>query len=137
MKLPKNYDIRENILFNENHNEGNYLGGCRYFIELPPEILQQLIDLKFVDENERINDRPSPKELLEYAKSHKGVTFGGYAVSPVREDYRTSIHFIKQEFTDDYTMVNNAYDFVNHFLNNDMIIDDCFLSNELCWVRFD
>ena len=94
----KNYEAREQIIFGfgEEYDKKNYPGGCRNFENMSVDTLQCLVDEKFADPEDRQNYAPTIGELLEYGKSHKGVVFGGYAISADRDDYRVSIDTITQ-----------------------------------------
>lgn len=96
----KNYEAREQIIFGfgEEYDKKNYPGGCRNFENMSVETLQRLVDEKFAEPDDCQNCAPTIGELLEYGKSHKGVVFGGYAVSADRDDYRVSIDTVNQTF---------------------------------------
>jgi hypothetical protein len=89
-----------------------YVGGTKRFNHLPLELLELLVLEGHTDHEDRQNDAPSIRELLVIAKQmkEKGYTFsfGGYAVSQEREDYRVSIDTIEiKYYFDNYNYVNN------------------------------
>jgi hypothetical protein len=65
-----------------------------YFHRLPVEVVSQLLQEKYIDPDERINDSPSPAEYFDFMRRHPGVTAHGYATHISREDYRVSIEGI-------------------------------------------
>lgn len=110
--MNKDYERREQIIFGESYDSKKYPGGCRDFMGMTVETLQQLVDEKFADTEDNQNYAPTLGELLEYGKTHKGVTFGGYAIEVARDDYRVSIDTIDQDFNED---ANASIDFSNAF----------------------
>lgn len=98
--MNKDHERREQIIFGESYNSKKYLGGCRNFRGMTVETLQQLIDEKFADTEDQQNCAPTIGELLEYGKTHKNVTFSGYVIDIVRNDYRVSIDTIDQTFNE-------------------------------------
>jgi hypothetical protein len=92
-----------------------YVGGTKRFSKLPLELLELLVLEGHTDPEDYQNNSPSIKDLLVFAKqmSEKGYYFffGGYAVSPSRDDYRVSIDTINIKY---------YFDNSNH-LNNKII----------------
>ena len=87
-----NMDVnrRDEILFGSYEPE-KYLGGIRSF-ECNVETMRKLIDERFADPDETQNDSPSIGELMSaFEGTDIDVTFGCYAVSPERSDYRITI----------------------------------------------
>jgi len=85
-----------------------------YHFEIPLGTLDRLLDLKFADPQERQNEAPPIRSFQRLAhhlmKNHqdniKWITFGGYAISPEREDYRISIDTITIEgYFDEYLLL--------------------------------
>jgi hypothetical protein len=75
-----------------------YIGGSKRFKRLPLELLELLVIEGHTDHEDRQNNAPSIRELLVFAKQMKEkgyfFTFGGYAITHEREDYRVSIDTI-------------------------------------------
>jgi hypothetical protein len=92
-----------------------YVGGTKRFSKLPLELLELLVLEGHTDPEDYQNNSPSIKDLLVFARqmSEKGYYFffGGYAVSPSRDDYRVSIDTINIKY---------YFDNSNH-LNNKII----------------
>jgi hypothetical protein len=92
-----------------------YIGGTKQFSKLPLELLELLLLEEHIDHEEKHNNAPSIRDLIIFAKqmNEKGYYFffGGYAVSPDREDYRVSIDTINIKY---------YFDNSNH-LNNKII----------------
>ena len=88
--LNKNYEERDTILFG-GYDETQYTGGIRRFENLDAVHLKKLIELKFIDNNDRQNMAPSTEKIMKFISRYKGYTVHGYAVSPERDDYRISI----------------------------------------------
>lgn len=79
---------RDEFLFGE-FNEAEYTGGIRYFKDLSPRLLHQLVILKMADNEECQNNGPTIYEFLKFAeecKSNAEITFSGYVISPFRND---------------------------------------------------
>lgn len=95
--MNKNVVKRDELLFG-GYEQEKYCGGIRDF-DCLPETIQELLDKDFIDPEGCQNCSPSVKEFMEIAKT-EGVEaeFGGYAVSPHREDYRVTITDITVEF---------------------------------------
>jgi hypothetical protein len=68
-----------------------YTGGIATFFDVDAEKLAMLIEEKFVDPYERLNEAPSVWEIFRFLCTHPTVRASGYVVSLDRPDYRTSI----------------------------------------------
>ena len=92
-----------------------YIGGVRYFKNLPLELFELLLLENHIDHEEKHNNAPNIRDLMIFAKQMKDkgydFYFGGYATSPSREDYRVSI---------DTITIKYYFDNSNH-LNNRVI----------------
>lgn len=98
--LNGDYNTREKIIFNQDYKKENYSGGIRRFI-CSRETMQELLDKGFVDPNETQNESPRVKDFMDYTENFDNVTFGCYAVSPDRSDYRITIEEVNIEIPDD------------------------------------
>lgn len=108
--MNKNYTERDTILFGS-YEPIHYCGGVRYFQNLTLETLNKLIKKDYIDLYECQNDSPTTEEFREYAQTNDNVVFGGYAVSPDREDYRITITTINQDLKD----ADEMLEFVQNF----------------------
>ncbi len=92
-KYNKNWQERDRLIF------GNVLEkyDTRRFEDLKASILQQLVTQNFANLEDEHNCAPQIQEFLDLAQEWEEcdraiqVTFGGYVVSPQREDYQVSI----------------------------------------------
>lgn len=114
--LNRDIDRREQIIFgNEKYDDEKYPGGIRYFHDMSYDTLKKLVEENFVNVDDKQNDAPSIKELMEYAENHQHMTFNGYAVELARPDYRISIDAISQDFGKDKDVKTAMAEFSNHF----------------------
>ena len=103
--MNKNYERRDEIIFGK-YDPDKYFGGCRNF-ECTKEVMQILFNEGFIDPDEYQNCSPSTKDFMETVKDIDGVTFGCYAISPDRDDYRITIDSIDIEIPDtDYDNIS-------------------------------
>jgi hypothetical protein len=75
-------------------------GGIEEFDEIDISTLNALIELKFVDPDSRQNESPSAGEIQAFMTKNPQVKACGYAVSPYRDDYRTTVDMIFVEYED-------------------------------------
>ena len=124
--LNRDVDRREQIIFgDEKYDAEKYAGGIRNFHDMSYDTLKTLVDENFVNIDDRQNDAPSIKELMEYAEAHPYMTFNGYAVELARADYRISIDAIRQDFNRDKSATAAIKEFSDHFhAADDFQIDD-------------
>lgn len=113
MKLNNNVDERDMILFGEKYNKEKYFGGCRRFDDITLEVLETLVEKKFIDLDECQNCSPTTEEFLEYLKDHNDFCVFGYAISPDRSDYRITIEGISCE--ENFEDIDELIDFINRF----------------------
>ena len=86
-------------------------GGIDTIENVPVDIVQKLIDEKFVNPDEYQNDSPTTQEFLIFLKTHEGFTLSGYIVSPDRNDYRITFTSISGETED----ADTISDFIDNF----------------------
>ncbi|MGG1516380.1 hypothetical protein ABE504_13255 [Paenibacillus oryzisoli] len=55
------------------------------------DILESLVNQKFINPQDRQNNSPTVKEILEFMRKHPALFVYGYAVSPKRRDFRISL----------------------------------------------
>lgn len=96
----QDYQTRDTIIFGQPIDwEHENTGGLYYFDALTVEGLQELIDRRFADPEERQNFSPTIGEFMAFSQTQKSkgfdFTFEGYVISPDREDYRVSIDGIQ------------------------------------------
>lgn len=89
-----------------------YIGGTKRFKDIPLELLELLVLEGHLDAHDKQNEAPSVDELIKFARQMKpkgyDFYFGGYAVSPSREDYRVSIDTITiKYYFDNSNHINN------------------------------
>jgi hypothetical protein len=90
----KDYKTRDQIMIpylkeRYNHDIVNY--DVLTFGRLPINVLQDLVDKKFIDPEEAQNDSPSVREFMEHMIKYPTLLAHGYIVSNKRKDYRISI----------------------------------------------
>lgn len=88
-----NRDIstRDKIIFGE-YNENDYKDGAiKNFRFLSFDKLKKLVEEKFADPDEVVNESPTIAEYISFMKSHQNFTAHGYCVGTNRDDYRVSI----------------------------------------------
>ena len=97
--LNHDYHRRDEIVFGERINWDEDLGGAEHFQNLSLEQLEKLLEEGFANPQEKQNFSPTIEQFYEFGKNcvAKGynLVFIGYAISPDREDYRTSIEGIE------------------------------------------
>ena len=99
--MNKDFNKRDEILFGGYSEDAYKYGGIRHFEYLDVDTLKQLIDEGFIDPEECQNDSPTTMEFYEFMKKYPDFTAHGYAVSPVRSDYRITLEGI--ECSEPYT----------------------------------
>lgn len=75
--------------------------------------LQRLVDLRFADVEEYQNSSPTIGEILEFLKKNPSFTAHGYAVTPLRDDYRISIEGVEGK-TDNRDEIDNFIKLFRH-----------------------
>lgn len=80
--LNEDVNSRDIILFGEEFNSEEYLGGIRHFDRLTLGDLKKLIENKFIELEECQNDSPTTEEILQFIEKYPDYTAHGYAVSP-------------------------------------------------------
>jgi hypothetical protein len=114
-KLYKADHRQRDLILKGFFTDKDYIGGSRRFSNLPLELLELILLENHTDHNEKHNNAPSIRDLIIFAKqmSEKGYYFffGGYAISPKRDDYRVSVDTINIKY---------YFDNSNH-LNNKII----------------
>lgn len=110
--MNKDVNKRDMILFGEEYNKDEYIGGARRFSDITLENLKRLVDEDFISLYEAQNSSPTTEEFIDFMESHPGFTVFGYAISPERCDYRITIEGIQSnEMPDEETLI----DFVSNF----------------------
>lgn len=109
-----NMDIetRDKIIFG-NYRPDLYMGGCRRFGCLSLDKLKQLVDMGFVDVEDRQNNSPSIAEFMQWMEDYDGYYVSGYVISNKRDDYRISIETITKHV--DIDNAQEMYDFYKVF----------------------
>ena len=118
----------DKIIFGEEYNKDEYLGGTRRYENLSLKQLKQLIDIGSFDEEECQNESSSCREFLEFIEKYPQTTCHGYVVSPERSDFRFSIEGL--ECTKDITE-----DMIIEFTELNRYADEFTANKELlfCW----
>lgn len=93
-----NMDIktRDEIIFGSYEPE-EYSGGARRYEHLSLKEVKKLIDLKFMDPDEAINNCPPVREFVAFMERFDGYTVSGYTIINTRGDYRVDIDAISKE----------------------------------------
>lgn len=90
------YKRRDEIIFGEEVDwNGGVVGGHKPFKKLTVEKLEELIEGNFIDIAGKQNNSPTAQQFLEFMKQHSGTTAHGYAISPLRDDYRVTIEGVE------------------------------------------
>lgn len=92
----KDQEMRDRIIA-PYYDADKSFGGTRHYINMPLEILEKLVALKFAEPEETQNDSPSIAEFIEYMKEHPYARAHGYTVGLDRSDYRVSVEGLMQE----------------------------------------
>jgi len=92
--LNKDWEMRDKIIFGrtiawQGDEEGR--GGIERFEGLTFKELKLLLQLNFLDPEDRQNNSPPIWKFMEFMEQHPGTTAHGHVVSPTRADYRISI----------------------------------------------
>lgn len=86
---------RDRILFGVEIDWEQQPGGIQRFEGLALGQLEQLVESGFANPQDRHNFAPSIAALMEFARQWTScglmITFEGYAVHPLRDDYRVSV----------------------------------------------
>ena len=102
-----NYVRRDSLLqIDRNYWEANDWDDILTIDCIPLEILEILIDEKFLNPDDRQNRSPSAIQFLEFMRAHPGTLAHGYAVSPYRDDYRVTIEGL---FVDCDSIIGRTY----------------------------
>lgn len=108
-------EIRDRIIFGTEISWESQCGDIKYFDFLSRGQLQQLTAQKFADPASRQNLSPTIAEFLAFARvqASKGFEFNfiGYAVSPLREDYRVSVDGMVFEGNCSFQLISEFNDF--------------------------
>lgn len=72
---------------------GKWMGGTRHFRLMPIDDVNKLVDLKYLELEERQNESPTTETFIKFMTKWKkyDVTAHGYAVSKKRDDKRVTI----------------------------------------------
>lgn len=102
----KDWKVRDNMLNVSPEVSRNGRYDILRFDNMPADILQKMVDLRFADPDERQNDSPSIGEILEFLKENPNFTAFGYAVTVERPDYRISIEGVESSDYDPRQIAN-------------------------------
>lgn len=119
--LPKEkLDEREQIIFGRDYDDNNYrLGGIAHFDELSIPQLRKLLNAGLIDPNERQNESPTTKEILDFcSENDEDIWYvHGYVVSGQRGDCRVTLEgFGSTEPPTNERMI--AFITINRFADN-------------------
>ena len=92
----KDIETRDRIIFGKYQPE-EYHGGIRRFSELDAEVLEKLIEEKFIDPEDCQNLSPTAWEFFNFMKQYPWWMAHGYVVELKRPDYRMTIEGIETE----------------------------------------
>ena len=122
---------REQLLFHRPYDEKNYeMGGIAYFDEITVKTAKRLIELGFVDPEDRQNCSPTMQEMVDFCDDDTDMWYlHGYAVSPNRADCRVTFEGVGSNLN---LGVTEALDFMRVFRFADEI--DCEVGScAYCW----
>ncbi len=88
------FNAREQIIWGEDFNPEQYLGGVRHFECMRLEYVKELIEKGYLDPEDQQNFSPTAKEMIAFVEAldhSEDWLFEGYAVSPDREDCRVTL----------------------------------------------
>lgn len=89
------YNERDRIIFGEDFNPAEYMGGIRRFGALTLRKAKDLVEKGFLDMSGQQNWSPTVDEFIDFVNRMGGDAtnwlFGGYAVAPDRTDCRVTI----------------------------------------------
>lgn len=118
--LNKDVNRRDELIFGA-YEPDKYSGGIRYF-NCDVNLLRQLVEEKFADPSETQNNSPSIQDMLDTFSDiadDTNVEFGGYAVSPDRDDYRVTIEsvdvFVPKENENELSMLVETLRYADEF----------------------
>ena len=126
--LNEDVNSRDTILFGEGFNSKEYPGGVRHFNKLSLENLKELIENRFIELEECQNESPSTEEILHFMEKYPDYTTHGYAVSPLREDYRVTLEGVEKDIPAESK--EELEDFTKLFRLADEFIIDSYM---YCW----
>ena len=99
-QLNQDEATRDTLIFGE-HDPQAYSGGIRRFEGLSLNKLKKLLELKFIDPEERQNYSPTTAEILRFMKRYPAYKAHGYVVTIDRSDYRVTLEGVsKEDFAD-------------------------------------
>ena len=115
-----NRDVkRRDGILKEFFDKGNAYGRFR---GLTTEVMQQLIDEKFLDPEDNQNGSPTAGDFLDFMKEYPFVKAHGYAIGIDRIDYRITIERLEADLPEDKdTKIEFIIDFVNRFHHADSL----------------
>lgn len=126
-KLHINEKERDIIIFGK-HDRKAYIGGMRRFENLSLDALKQLVDLNYINLNEKQNKCPSVREILEFMEKYPDYTTHGYVISAKRNDYRVSLEGVEKKTP--AASLEERTDFDKLFKNPDEVV---VLNRMYCW----
>lgn len=127
VELNPNIQQRDELIFGKYDDKAYVTGGVRYFDKLSLEVLNHLLELNFIDANDKQNNCPSVKEILAFMEKYPKYTAHGYAVSRNQIDYLVTLTGVEKE--GDLDNLDELKDFVDLFGR----ADELHAENLYCW----
>jgi hypothetical protein len=88
----RDYRRRDGLLgITVNWEDEDDHGGIDCFDNIDGDMLSKLLSDKFINPDDRQNESPRVSQFYEFMKRYPATRAFGYAVSPLREDYRISL----------------------------------------------
>ena len=118
--LNRDYRMRNNIIFGENHDGDLGFDETKDFDSLSLEQFRELVANDFIDLEDCQNDSPSAGQFLAFMEKYPAVVAHGYAVGHDRVDYRVTLEGlsfngpVSEELSTDFSsLCRDADEFVN------------------------
>lgn len=113
------YIFKNNNLIEIKLKEPKYVGGVARFKDLDFLTLKKLIELGYIDLEEKHNKAPTISEFLEFMKNNPEYLAFGYTVDQNRDDCRISIKGVEHNGSFNS---NSKKDFYKLFFNADELL---------------
>jgi len=128
-----NLDVkrRDSLIFREQELKDLRDYSCENFNGLDRTTFETLINERFLDPDERVNEIPTARQFLDFMQRHSGekISALGYAVCVERSDYRVTIEGLEGEQLSHEALV----DFSNSFERADELDVDFENRKARCW----
>ena len=127
IKFNGNIQQRDKLIFGEYDEKAYGSGGVRYFDNLSLEVLKKLSALNFINPDDKQNDCPAVKEIVNFMEKYLNYTAHGYAVAKNKDSYRITITGVEKK--GDLDNLDELKDFTDLFGH----ADELHAENLYCW----